>query len=591
MPHQEGGCPAGAPRNIPPSSTSGAKKASPGDPLRNIANYRSAGWRKDLSHILRSFYQYNYPSCKEEEWNKLKTKFFNYLGQCQEEWKTIKEEKPLQYMPYMEHQFQALTGVRLKGLSQFTGWIKPGSYYHGVVARKGQLHLCLHLAGTAPPRGPQICPSQTQTVTQKKEETPTTSHPMQGREGSATQGARSDPPIPMETGGAGDGRSLAEQAEASAEEEWRRDRPTKHHRSSPRRWEAWSTNPFPLQDSEGRHEAVQQLYQHAGEYTLAHHNVAVQGMASHHPDLESGAAKSLNNQVLCMILEYHLTCLSQGPSYVSPVLPEVAKNLLPSMEEYMAGGDFQGTRDLRVLERAKTLQVAVWLHHLDMAATGDGVTSYSLDATRHGRGPLLEFLLAPQASSLMFEEVVHQVLAENQYKVESSLDNVQELRAWLQRELDDLFLAYKDEPEKSSRKKMKRDMEQRQRDLKGLEATISQYKFSFRGAQVQPEGTPAREDGPSDSEAKGAMATTLVANDAPVVSAAPESLTSPPGEEQTHSMEVDDENDSQPPASPISHREDELLTGGGAVGVEGEMANLTVSSPGGGDGSDEGATI
>ena len=332
MPHQEGGCPGGAPCNIPPSSTSGTKKASPGDPLWNITNYRSAGWRKDLSHILRSFYQYNYPSHKEEEWNKLKTKFFDYLGQHQEEWKIIKEEEPLQYMPYMEHQFQALTSIRLKGLSQFTGWIKPGSYYHGVVARKGQLHLCLHPAGTTPPRGPQICPSQTQALTQKKEETPTTSPHTPGEECGMTQGARSDPPIPMETGGAGDGRSWAEQAEASAEEEWRRDRPAKLHRSSPRRREAHSTNPFPLQDSKGRHEAVQQLYRHA-----------VKGMASHHPDLELGVAKSLNNQVLCMILEYHLTCLSQGPSYISPVLPEAAKNLLPSMEEYLAGGDFQGT--------------------------------------------------------------------------------------------------------------------------------------------------------------------------------------------------------------------------------------------------------
>ena len=87
------------------------------------------------------------------------------------------------------------------------------------------------------------------------------------------------------------------------------------------------------------------------------------------------------------------------------------------------------------------------------------------------------------------------------------------------------------------------------------------------------------------------MATTPVANDAPPVSATPEPLTFPPGEEQTHSMEVDDGDDRQPPASPISHREDELLTGGDAVGVEGEMANLTVSSPGGGDDSDEGASI
>ena len=334
-------------------------------------------------------------------------------------------------MPYMERQFQALTSIKLKGLSQFTGWIKPGSYYHGVVARKVQLHLSLHLAGTALPRGLQICPSQTQTVTQKKEEIPTTSHPMPGREDSMTQGACSDPPIPMETGGAGDGQSWVEQAKASAEEEWRRDRPAKHCRSSPRRWEGWSTNPFPLQDSEGRDEAVQQLYWHASECGPAHHDVAAQGMASHHPDLESGVAKSLNNQVLCMISEYHLTCLNQGPSYISLVLQEATKNLLPSVEEYMAGGDFQGTWDLRVLERAKTLWVAVWLHCLDMVATGDGAASYSLDAARHSRGPLLQFLLAPQASSLTFEEVIHWVLAENRYKVESSLDNVWELWARL----------------------------------------------------------------------------------------------------------------------------------------------------------------
>ena len=117
-----------------------------------------------------------------------------------------------------------------------------------------------------------------------------------------------------------------------------------------------------------------------------------------------------------MILEYHLTCLNQGPSYISPVLLEAAKNLLPSMEEYMAGGDFQGTQDLRVLERAKTLWVAVWLHRLDMAATGDGEASY-LEVAWHGRGPLVGFLLAPQASSLMFEEVVDRILAENRYKV------------------------------------------------------------------------------------------------------------------------------------------------------------------------------
>ena len=156
MPRQEGACPTGAPHNIPPSSTSGKPSPQPGgimkafprNPLKNITNYRSAGWRKDLGHILGSFYHYTYPSHKEVEWNELKTKFLEYLGQCQEEWRTIKEEKPLQYMPYMESCFQALTSIRLKGLSQFTGWIKPGSYYHAVVARQGQIWQELrHLRG------------------------------------------------------------------------------------------------------------------------------------------------------------------------------------------------------------------------------------------------------------------------------------------------------------------------------------------------------------------------------------------------------------------------------------------------------------
>ena len=125
-------------------------------------------------------------------------------------------------------------------------------------------------------------------------------------------------------------------------------------------------------------------------------------------------------------------------------------------------------------------------------------------------------------------------------------------------------------------------MEQKRKNLKGLEATISQYESHLRGA---------REDDSSDSKAKGAMATTPVAEDAQAVSTTPESLTSPPGEEQTHTMEVDDGGEHQTPASPISHREDELLTGGDVVGVEGEMANLTVSSPRDGEGGDKGASV
>ena len=116
-------------------------------------------------------------------------------------------------------------------------------------------------------------------------------------------------------------------------------------------------------------------------------------------------------------------------------------------------------------------------------------------------------------------------------------------------------------------------MEQKWKDIKGLKVTISHYESSLRRAQVQPEETPASEDNPSDSGAEDAkeveMPNTLVADDAPPVRAMPKPLTPPPGEEQTHFMEVDDRDDCQLPASPISYREDELLTGGNVVGVEG----------------------
>ena len=53
-----------------------------------------------------------------------------------------------------------------------------------------------------------------------------------------------------------------------------------------------------------------------------------------------------------MIAEYHLTGSAQGTSSLSLVLPEAARDLLPPIEDYIAGGAFQGMRDMRVVERA-----------------------------------------------------------------------------------------------------------------------------------------------------------------------------------------------------------------------------------------------
>ena len=280
--------------------------------------------------------------------------------------------------------------------------------------------------GVALPRWPQVTPSESCWVFQKKAETPATSSNAPSTEASKAQKTHSDDaPAPMETGGVGDGQSWADQVKASADDEFQRDRPAKCRGSQLKRQEDQPTLPFLLQDNEGRCSSAQRLYQHAGKQPQAHHNVAALGITHLYPEVEPHEARSLGNQVLCMIAEYDLTSSVQGTLSLSPVLLEVARDLLPPIEDYIVGGAFQGMRDVTVVERAKTLRIATWLHCLDMVAEGDETASETLEVTWHGRGPLLDLLLAPMTGSLMFVEVVECVLAENRHRVESSLDNLQ----------------------------------------------------------------------------------------------------------------------------------------------------------------------
>ena len=165
------------------------------------------------------------------------------------------------------------------------------------------------------------------------------------------------------------------------------------------------------------------------------------GITHLHLEVLPREARSLGNQVFCMIAEYHLTSNAQGSSSLSPVLPVVARDLLPPLEDYIGGGTFQGTRDMRVVERTKTLRIATWLHCLDMAVERDEIASQTLEATRHRKGPLLDLLLAPMMGSLTFTEVVDHVLDKNQHREESSLAELQGCHTQIRGELDDLIEA------------------------------------------------------------------------------------------------------------------------------------------------------
>ena len=126
--------------------------------LANLANHRSGGWKKDLDFYMGAYFRLNYRQEPASKWPALKAKFFDFLIDHHSEWKSIRNNDLLGYLPYMEAQFEWVTGYKLVGLGACTEWIRAGTYYHWVIAQRGQLGRCPRLAGIPPPEGPMMPP-------------------------------------------------------------------------------------------------------------------------------------------------------------------------------------------------------------------------------------------------------------------------------------------------------------------------------------------------------------------------------------------------------------------------------------------------
>ena len=231
------------------------------------------------------------------------------------------------------------------------------------------------------------------------------------------------------------------------------------------------------------------------------------------------------------------------------------------------------------MDQVRTLRVAVWLHRLDMAITGDGMASKTLEASQHCQGPLLESFLTPSTSNLTFWEVVDCILQENWRAAERSLNYLLAHRTHTCQELDDLTKAHREshKSDKSSQKKIKKEIDLRCKELESLRGHISYYESHL--GQDPLEDDTLDDDGLFGHGAQARMATAPGVDDTPSESAMTQASDLPPTEGQTHATEVDDEGTHSRPASPISTVEDNLLMGGGAIGVESDLAHLTVSSP------------
>ena len=107
---------------------------------------------------MGAYFRLNYRQEPASKWPELKAKFFKFLIDHHSEWKSIRNNDPLGYLPHMEAQFERVTGYKLVGLGACTEWIRAGTYYHWVIAQQGQLGWCPRLAGISPPQGPMTPP-------------------------------------------------------------------------------------------------------------------------------------------------------------------------------------------------------------------------------------------------------------------------------------------------------------------------------------------------------------------------------------------------------------------------------------------------
>ena len=561
---------------------------------------------------MGAYFRLNYRQEPASKWPELKAKFFNFLIDHHSEWKLIRNNDPLGYLPYMEVQFERVTGYRLVGLGACTEWIRAGTYYHWVIAQQGQLGRCPRLAGIPLPEGPMMPPPYPPVTAAAPLVTAALAAPaaLPAMAVASTQATIPNPPqggggrpraksqprkrdaaaagvqgAARDTGGAGDSSGRSSRA-TSREPRTARSCSKKRRRSQSRRRDSRPTVPFPLQDQEGRLQALQMLYKEAGEHKLASEMTALRGLQVSHPEMGAEELQCLNNQVLLMIAEYHLTSASQGTHRILPVLPEGAARLMPPVDEYLPGS-FEGCRDVRVTDRAQILRVATWLHRLDLTATYGAEIAASPQVEDYDFGPLLEYFLMPRLTSITLQEVAARVAQENRRDLETSLRDLHDERDSLQNGIELLTAALGNKPQRERKKAVKKQLDSRRRELRSNQWRIS-WLEELLGLE-QPQQPPTAQ-GSLDVIVEETTEMTVMTDEESECEATPLEGPTDEATAPVRETEQDMETEGEGGNSPVTPTEDDLLTGAGAADVETGIASLHVDSPAKPRGDDDAAT-
>ena len=78
------------------------------------------------------------------------------------------------------------------------------------------------------------------------------------------------------------------------------------------------------------------------------HNITSRALRAYYTRVDPQTLSTWACQILCMIAEYHMACVTRGSMVTSPILPRELTERLPPLADYAPPEDQSGTTDVRV---------------------------------------------------------------------------------------------------------------------------------------------------------------------------------------------------------------------------------------------------
>ena len=106
--------------------------------------------------------------------------------------------------------------------------------------------------------------------------------------------------------------------------------------------------PYLIGMAQARWEAIDQIYDHVDGKDPPPRNIASEVLRAYYSGVDPQTLKTWACQILCMISEYHMACMTRGSPVTSPILPGELKDRLPPLTDYASPEDRSGATDVRV---------------------------------------------------------------------------------------------------------------------------------------------------------------------------------------------------------------------------------------------------